>query len=106
MKRLGSNKGKSAIVRCSKALGMLHDTLENFDEDNGVARPSGAHHPPSYKQDLNIVIKELLQSKVSDRIPGRKHGCFKKVKDLLHEKLHATKEVISWVSSHLKEKYF
>ena len=78
--------------------------LENFDDDNDVARPGGAHHPPSYKEDLNIVIQELQQCKVFDRIPGRKHGCFRKVKDLLHEK--PTKEVISWVSSHLKEKYF
>ena len=104
MKGLGSNKTKPAIIRCSKALGTLHDMLENFDEDNGVARPGGAHRPPSYKEDLHLIVQELQQSKVFDHIPGRKHGCFKKVKDLLHEK--PSKEVTSWISGHLKEKYF
>lgn len=103
MKGLGSNKTKSAIVRCSKALGTLHGMLENFDEDNGVARPSGAHHPPSYKEDLHMVVQELQQSKVFKHIPCQKHGCFKKVKDLLHEK--PIKEVTSWISGYLKE-YF
>ena len=104
VKGLGSNKTKPAIIRCSKALGTLHDMLENFDEDNGVARPGGAHRPPSYKEDLHLIVQELQQSKVFDHIPGRKHGCFKKVKDLLHEK--PSKEVTSWISGHLKEKYF
>lgn len=70
VKGLGSNKTKPVIVRCSKALGTLNELLENFDEDSCVARPSGAHHVPSYKEDLHMIVQELQQNKIFDNIPG------------------------------------
>ena len=39
-----------------------------------MARPDGDLNPPSYKENLKIVLHELQRSKVFDRIPGQKHG--------------------------------
>ena len=66
VKGLGSNKTKQGITQCSKALGTLSNLLKNFDENNHVAYVSGAHHSPSYKQDLNLIVEELQQTKVFD----------------------------------------
>jgi len=71
--------------------------LENFDADNNVVTPTGAHCPPSYKQDLNMLVQELQQNKVFDHISGWKHQSFKKPKDLLHGK--SDKEIVSWLSN-------
>lgn len=103
VKGLGSNKTKQGITRCSKALGILHDLLKNFDENNHVVSANGAHHSPSYKQDLNLILEELQQTKVFDIVPNRKHKSFKNPKNMLHAK--SFDEIAAWVSEHLKKRY-
>ena len=103
VKGLRSNKTKDAIVRCGKALGTLNTVLNNFDENNNVPTVSDAHHSPSFKQDLNLIVEELQQTKVFDVIPNRTHKSFKNPRDVLHAK--STEEVIDWVSEHLEQKY-
>lgn len=70
VKGLRFNKTKDAIVRCGKALGTLNTVLNNFDENSNVPTVSDAHHSPSFKQDLNLIVEELQQTKVFDVIPN------------------------------------
>ena len=104
VKGLGSNKTKESIVRCSKALGILEEMLDNFDEHNNVSILSGAHQPLSCHQDVELIIKQLQQSRIFDIIPNRKHQHFKKPKNVLHAK--SKEDIMLWLCSHLKEKYF
>lgn len=69
----GANKTDDATVRCGKVLGTMHRMLDQFDDDNSVSYVSGAHQKPSYKKDLNIILKELQQSHVFKLIPGHAH---------------------------------
>lgn len=103
VKDLGTNKTKDGIIRCGKALGPLNDLLKNFDENNHVTDVSGAHHSPSYKQDLHMIIEELQQTEVFDVVPKRRHNSFKNPKNILHAKTF--NEMVEWVSEHLKQKY-
>ena len=82
-------------------MGTLNELLENFDDDNSMAGPSGAHRVPSNKEDLHMIVQELQQNKIFDNIPGQKHESFKKVKDVLHGK--SCEEVSYWTSNCLKE---
>jgi len=46
VKGLGANKTPKAIVRCGKALGVLHDVLKCFDKENNVPVSSASHCRP------------------------------------------------------------
>lgn len=94
VKDLGSNKTKESIVRCSKALGVLQEMLDNFDDHNNVSIPSGAHQPPLYLQDVRLIVEQLQQSRIFDIVPTRKHQHFSKPKNLLHDK--PKKDIMSW----------
>lgn len=59
IKNFGANKKDEAIARSSKALGTLHKMLCQFDKENHIQASSGAHRKPSYKNELNSIIKEL-----------------------------------------------
>ena len=50
IKGLQVNKTKEAIVRNSKALGTLEPLLAQFDNDNNVSQPNGAHQSPSFRK--------------------------------------------------------
>ena len=101
---LGSNKTKEGIVRCSKALGVIHETLKRYDQENSVCLSSGAHGRPEYKKELQTIIKELQENKVLEVIPGRKHASFSKPVSLMHAK--PTKDILAWVVEHLEKRYF
>ena len=104
VKSLGSHKTKDAIVRCGKALGTLDSLLKNFDQNSHVSSRSGAHHSPSLKKDLQVIVEELNQVKAFDVIPNRRHKSFKNPRNILHA--HTTGEIVNWASEHLKQKYF
>ena len=104
VKGLGSNKTKESIIRCSKALGVLQEMLDNFDDHNNVSIPSGAHKPLSYQQDVRLIVEQLQHSRIFDIVPNRKHQHFTKPKNLLHAR--PTKDITSWLCDHLKDKYF
>ena len=59
---LQANKTASAIVRVGKSQGPLSHLLEQFDKENGVIVPTGAHHKPSFNKDRDIIVKELQLS--------------------------------------------
>ena len=105
MKGLGSNKTKENIIQCSKAMGVLHDFLTNFDELNQVPSTNGAHSSPSFKEDVKLIVNELNTARVfSVTSNDRKHHSFQKPKDILHAK--PKDDIITYVSDHLKRKYF
>ena len=62
IKNFGANKKDEAIVRSSKALGTLHKMLCQFDKENHIQAPSGAHRKASYKNELNSIIKEIKKT--------------------------------------------
>jgi len=53
-----------AIVRNSTVLGTLEPLLAQFDNDNNVSQPSGAHQSTSFLKYLNVVVKELQDYQV------------------------------------------
>lgn len=78
---LQANKTPDAIVRVGKSLGTLKDVIEQFDEDNSVPLPSGAHSAPIMKKDRDIILQELLCSAVfSAGTAARNHASFPRVK--------------------------
>ena len=96
---LGANKSEDAIARCGKALGTMHRLLEQFDGDNAVGDAGGAHQKPSYKRDLNIILKELQQCIVFQVILGRAHISFSKPTNIIHAK--PSQSSITWITTHL-----
>jgi len=79
VKVLGANKAEKSMVRCGNALGVLHDVLECFNNENNVTTPSGSHHQPSYTEDVKLVIGELQRNNVFN-IDGRKHSHCRKTR--------------------------
>ena len=104
IKNFGANKRDEAIARSSKALGTLHKLLSQFDKENHIQAPSGVHHKPSYKNEINSIANELQKHKVFDVIPGRKHPSFPKPPNLLHSR--PKKNVVEWLVTHAKKRYY
>lgn len=97
---LQANKTVSAIVRVGKSLGPLSNFLEQFDKENDVRVPTGAHHKPSFSKDRDIILKELQQSQVfSESVTQRKHQSFPRVKVLLHSTNQ--EELCTWMTQHM-----
>ena len=90
-------------VQSGKALGILNTVLKNFEENNNVPTVSDAHHSSLFKQDLNLIVGELQQTKVFDVMPNQTHKSCKNSRDVIHAK--STEEVVDWVSEHLEQKY-
>lgn len=103
IKGLGANKTKQSIVRVAKILGTMDTLLSNFDSENGVTTPSGAHRHPSFEKDLGVIINELQQSDVFSVIPGRKHPSFPKLFHVFQSK--PTQDIKMWVIEHLQQRY-
>lgn len=61
-------------------MGTLSDIVEQFDKDNDVPLPSGAHSAPSVKKDRDIILKELLNTAVFSCGSSRHHASFPRVK--------------------------
>ena len=99
---LGANKTEVAIVRAGKALGTLEPVLRQFDAENKVKKPSGAHKPPSAEKDGQQIIEQLLKTDIFSEklLPNpRYHTSFPKPKDFLHS---LDKKFMEWMIKHLK----
>ena len=72
---LGANKTPQAILRASKALGVVKDILCQFDETTGVCF-TGKHTRRSDDEDLTKVLDELSQCQVFSYKCGRAHHLF------------------------------
>ena len=99
---LGANKTEPAIVRAGKALGTLEPVLRQFDEENNVKKPHGAHKTPSAEKDGQLIIEQLLKTDIfSEKVlpKPRSHTSFPKPKDFLHS---LDKKFKEWMINHLK----
>ena len=76
---LGSNITNAAVTRIGNALGEVVCILENFDNENGIKRPSARHSKRSSEKDMVILLKQLQEtSKVFYTRSGRTHQMFPK----------------------------
>lgn len=97
---LGPNRKDEAVIRCGKALGTVHNVLNQFDKDNAVAVPSGAHSHPSYQKELCTLIKGIKQNNILVEIPGRMHSSFPKPRSILHAQPY--QNIKTYVLEHLQ----
>ena len=67
---LGSNKSETAIVRSSKAIGVIKEVIQKFDQQNNVPLSSKSHRIPAIKKEFETIVKELQQYQVFDTLPG------------------------------------
>ena len=81
IKSLGPNRTDEAVLRCGKALGTISGVLRQFDQDNNISSPTGAHRRPSYGKDLNIMISALQKANVLVETPRRQHNSFTEHKE-------------------------
>ena len=65
---LGANKTETSIERVGKTIGTIAPLLQNFDAQNAVQQPSGAHRSAGIKKDLSIIVCELTKNKVFSSI--------------------------------------
>ena len=101
---LGTNKNETAIVRASKAIGIIKDTIQKFDQENSITSSSGSHGAPAIKKELDIIVKELQQYQAFAIQCGRKHPSFDKPFHVIHAK--PTKDIVAWVVEHVESRYF
>ena len=100
MKNLGANKTEKAISRVGRALGTLGPLLDHFDGENAIIPVSGAHCRASTDKDRNIIVGELVRTKVFTTVTGRKHQTFPHPRDVLHAKTR--EEILQWMTTRLR----
>ena len=95
---IGANISESAIVQSSKSLDGIKTVCENFDKSAGIHADSVHHTIESSKKDQELVVKQLIQSKVFSYIPGRKHAAFPDIKPNLAKSIDA-KSLFKWLDT-------
>ena len=95
---LGANKTPKAVTRIGKVVGVVSSTLDHYDEVTGVDHGSDRHTRRSDKDDLNLVLKELLNSKVFVYSKGRKHRTFPRIHCNMFNSINRAK-LNSWIST-------
>ena len=73
---MGANLSEGAVVQRSRSLKGVMDVVHRFDLNTGLHTLSTDHTASSLKADEDAVLTELLESKVFDYIPGRRHRAF------------------------------
>ena len=95
---LGANKTEDAIMRIGKALGTLFPVIENFDEENNVYNPAGAHKPPSSSKDRDLIIENLLKCNLFSSHP---HRCYPSSSDPKNLFVFSNQSLLNWMAVHL-----
>ncbi|KAL5484392.1 hypothetical protein EMCRGX_G020883 [Ephydatia muelleri] len=99
---LKSNKGERAILRVSKALGVIVPILSNYDDDHNVKVEPGRHNIAEYGKDLRAVVGKLNDYGIFTPTKGRKHMSFQVPKNPLFSKTRD--EMKDWIINHTKVK--
>ena len=99
---LGANKTPKAITRIGKVVGVISNTLDNFDKISGVEHGSDKHTRRSDDKDLRLVINELQKSKVFVFSEGRKHGKFPQIRCNMLQSINRSK-FDSWMDTNFKK---
>ena len=76
----GVNVSEKLFVRSGKSLRGIMDVCDHFDDICELKPLSSRHTTASSKKDKELVLQELLKSRVFDYIPGRKHKSFPTIK--------------------------
>lgn len=95
---IGANISESAIVQSSKSLDGIKTVCENFDKSAGIHADSVHHTTKSSKKDQELIVKQLIESRVFSYIPGRKHAAFPNIKPNLAQSID-TKSLFKWLST-------
>lgn len=94
---LGANKTKESINRVGKCVGMISKVTENLDKQLCIAKTSGKHTVSSSKKDMDMIVKELVESEILTSKHGRKHSvCTKRS---IYDKVSKL-EMRDWVKKH------
>lgn len=90
----------NAINRAARSIRVLHDLCELFENECGKERESGNHNIPSFKKDVQMVVKVLVEGDVFTVKQGRKYPSFKNFNTVLQQ---CPKEHLKqWIESRTK----
>ena len=95
---LGANKTPKAVKRIGKIVGIVSSTLDHYDKVTGIDHGSDRHTRRSDREDLNLVLKELLESKVFTFSKGRKHKAFPQIRCNIFNSINRAK-FSSWIDT-------
>ena len=90
-----------SVNRVSRSVESTDEIVENYDKKTTVRKPSGRHTQKSTKDDVMIIVQQLQAERVYDRIPGRCHSAFPKIKNDLLDSLDMGKFKV-WVTKSIK----
>lgn len=99
-----ANRGEiteRSVNRVSRSVESTDEIVENYDKKTTVRKPSGRHTQKSTKDDVMIIVQQLQDERVYDRIPGRCHSVFSKMKNDLLDSLVMGKFKV-WVTKSIK----
>ena len=104
VRSLGANITPKAIVRVGRCIAPLMSATHQFDKECGVRAVQGRHSTASFRKDLQLVVKELVEkSKVFKHLPGRRHDSFKSIKGSMINKL-SKDELTYWMKNTIQRK--
>ena len=95
---LGANKTLKAVKRIGKIIGIVSSTLDHYDKVTGIDHGSDRHTRRSDKDDLNLVLKELLKSRVFTYSKNRKHKAFPQIRCNMFNS-NNRKKLNSWINT-------
>ena len=93
---------EKSIARVSRSVVSTDKILKSYDSSMKVFRPSGKHKTANTEDDIEIILKHLLERKVFDYTPGRCHTQFRTVKSNPFGSLDGEK-LRDWISACLKK---
>jgi L1 cell adhesion molecule like protein len=77
LRNLGSNINPKSIVRAGQTVGTVHRVCQVFEYET-IGKLNNTHHPhPSFRKDLNLVLKVLHEESVFTPLKERCHNTFK-----------------------------
>lgn len=68
---------KESLIKHSKDFPFLVESVPHFDDMGDVRGRKDFHYVPSYREDLKIVINELIPIQAFEKQPGRQFHCRK-----------------------------
>lgn len=99
---LGANVSESSILQCGRSLNGIMDVCTKFDNENGIKPESIEHTRTSTSSDRDKIVKELIESKVFNYVPGRYHHSFKGIQPSISSVVNKGK-LINWIQEQKKK---
>lgn len=99
---LGANKSKKAITRVAKAIGVLTEVTDSFDEAVCVAVPSSKYSKKSMEKDIDVIVKQLMECDVFNPEKKSIHASFRYLKPNLIKTIDET-TLKEWMAERLAQ---